>query len=250
VTRPWTLDLDGVLWRGEVAIAGSADAVARLRDGGHRVTFLTNNSAPLLAEQVAKLAAMGVPADPRDVLTSAQAAAGYITPGSRALVIGGRGIDEALAARGVEVVTSGACDAVVVGFDRRFDYERLTVAFKAVRSGATLIGTNDDATYPTADGEIPGGGSILAAVAYASGVTPVVAGKPFEGAARLLAERVGPVDWFVGDRPSTDGRMAKAIGARFGLVLSGVAVSAAGADPTPDAVAADLASLVDQLLDD
>ena len=106
------------------------------------------------------------------------------------------------------------------------------------------MGTNDDATYPTPDGEIPGGGSMVAAVAYATGVTAEIAGKPHPAAARLLHDRVGAVDWFVGDRPETDGAMARAIGCRFGLVLSGVTTDPAGVRPDPDAVAADLAALV------
>jgi len=206
--------------------------------------FVTNNSAALVGEQAAKLTAMGVPTGSEDVLTSAQAAASMLVAGETALVIGGPGVDEALAERGITVVPAGPCDAVVVGFDRRFDFARLTLAFHAVRAGARLIGTNDDATYPTPDGEIPGGGSIVAAVAYAAGVPAEVAGKPFAAAARLLTERVGDVEWFVGDRPSTDGAMARAVGARFGLVLSGVTVSAVGSEPVPDAVAASLADLV------
>jgi glycerol 3-phosphatase-2 len=248
VTDPWALDLDGVLWRGSTPIPGSAAAVARLRAAGHRVVFLTNNSAAPAAEQAAKLTGMGVPTDVDDVLTSAQAAASLVEPGTTALVIGGPGIDEALAARGVQVVPEGPCDTVVVGFDRRFDFTRLTLAFWAVRAGAVLIGTNDDATYPTADGEVPGGGSMVAAVAYASGVTPIVAGKPFAGAAGLLRARVGQVSWFVGDRPSTDGAMARAVGARFGLVLSGVTSDPTGVEPAPDAVAPDLETLVGRLL--
>jgi ribonucleotide monophosphatase NagD (HAD superfamily) len=63
---------------------------------------------------------------------------------------------------------------------------------------------------------------------------------------RLVAERVGPVDTVVGDRPSTDGALARALGARFALVLSGVtaAAEASRVEPLPDVVAPDLAALV------
>ncbi len=243
------LDLDGVLWRGQVPIPGSAEAVARLRAAGHRVGFLTNNSFTAVTELVDKLTEMGVPAEPDDLCTSSQAAAGLLAPGSTALVVGGPGIAEALALRGVEVVASGGTvDAVVVGFDPTFDYKKLTAAFRAVHKGARLIGTNDDATFPTAKGEIPGGGSIVAAVAYATGVAAEIAGKPNPAAVRLLADRMGTISWLVGDRPDTDGRMAVAVGARFGLVLSGVTPSAEGSDPVPDAVAADLTTIVTMLL--
>ncbi len=243
------LDLDGVLWRGKTPLPGSAEAVARLRDAGRRVAFLTNNSYTVVADQIEKLAHMGVPAEADDICTSAQAAAGLLDPGSTAMVVGGPGIVEALEDRRVEVVTDGsAVDAVVVGFDPSFDFKKLTKAFQAVRHGARLVGTNDDATFPTASGEIPGGGSIVTAVAYATGVTAEIAGKPNPAAARLLEDRIGTVAWLVGDRLDTDGAMAQAVGARFGLVLSGVTTTAEGADPEPDAVAGDLAALVDSLL--
>ena len=48
----WALDLDGVLWRGDMPIPGSADAVARLRARGERVVFLTNNAGPRLADHL------------------------------------------------------------------------------------------------------------------------------------------------------------------------------------------------------
>lgn len=243
------LDLDGVLWRGQEPIDGSAEAVAALRDAGHRIAFQTNNSFTSVEELAEKLAGMGVPAEADDICNSAQAAAGLLERGTSALVVGGPGIVEALAARDITVVDDGSpVDAVVVGFDPKFDYRKLTAAFAAVRGGARLVGTNADATYPTADGEVPGGGSIVASVEYATGEKAEIAGKPNEPSARLLADRLGPIAWLIGDRPDTDGAMATAVGAHFGLVLSGVAQSADGLDPAPDAVAADLATIVAELI--
>lgn len=245
VAVTWVLDLDGVVWLGDTAIPGSAGAVATLRSAGTRVVFLTNNSNRRVADHVEKLGRMGIPADPSEVITSAQAAARLLERGSTVLVCGGPGIEEALEERGARVVRHGRSDAVVVGWHREFDYAALTAAMHAVLGGATLIGTNDDATYPTAEGPIPGGGSILAAVAYASGAEPVVAGKPFEPTAALLRERVDDIEIVVGDRPTTDGRMARRVGAPFGLVLTGVTSPGHGPlDPEADVEAADLAALV------
>src|SRR5207237_3540007 len=144
-----------------------------------------------------------------------------------ALVCAGPGVEEALARRGVYTVREGRADAVVVGWHRDFDYDGLTAAATTVIGGARLIGTNDDATYPTPEGLIPGGGAILAAVATATGVTPTIAGKPYEPMASLVVARLGGAmedSVLVGDRPSTDGLMAKRLGVRFALVLSGVTV--------------------------
>src|SRR5437764_546490 len=99
----WVLDLDGVIWLAGRPLPGSAEAVARLRDAGHQVLFLTNNSGPTLAEHVAKLEAAGVPADPAEVVSSAMAAAGLLSEGQRAYVAGGEGVRESLRAARVEV---------------------------------------------------------------------------------------------------------------------------------------------------
>ena len=81
---------------GPQPIPGSVEAIADLRAAGHRVLFVTNNSAARVEVQEAALAAIGIPAD-GDVLTSANAAALLIEPGERVLVCGGEGVVEAVA---------------------------------------------------------------------------------------------------------------------------------------------------------
>jgi HAD superfamily hydrolase (TIGR01450 family) len=245
----WLLDLDGVVWLSGRAIPGSTEAVARLRAAGERVIFVTNFSGPRLAEQEARLAGVGIEAT-GDVVTSAMAAAQLVEPGWRVWCLAGPGVLEAVTARGAVVVTEGKADAVVVGLTEAFDYAALRDTSSAVRAGARLIGANDDATMPTPDGEVPGAGSLLAAVAVASGVEPVVAGKPHQPMADAVLALAGPGDHtMVGDRWSTDGLFARRLGARFGLVLSGVTVAAeVPADVDPTLVAPDLATLVDRLV--
>ncbi len=243
----WALDLDGVVWLGDEPIAGSAQAVDRLRAAGEDVVFCTNNSSQTIAAVEAKLAAQGIEAA-GDVITSATAAASLVEPGERVLVCGGAGVVEAVERRGAVALVEGPADAVIVGLHLDFDYERLRAAAWAIRGGGRFIATNDDATYPTPEGPIPGGGAIVAAVATASGVAPVIAGKPHAPMAELIRARVGPVGTMVGDRPETDGRFAAALGYRFALVLSGITDRPAGVIPPPDLVAGDLASLVELVL--
>jgi HAD superfamily hydrolase (TIGR01450 family) len=254
----WAVDLDGVVWLSGEPIGGSGEAVARLRDCGVRVLFVSNNSSPTVADLIHRLAGAGIVAAAEDVVTSGQAAAGMLDPGTVALVVGDRGLIEALEARGVEVVLAAprgggatarpgrpTADVVVVGWTRQFDFDVVARASAAVRSGARLIGTNDDATLPTPAGLLPGAGALLAAVATASGVSPAVAGKPHEPIARLVVGRAGPITVAVGDRPSTDGALARQLGAAFALVLSGVtAPSDDDARRAADLVADDLAAVV------
>lgn len=232
-------DLDGVVWLARRAIPGAPEAIARLRASGRRVLFVTNNSMALLADQEAALAAIGVPAV-GDVVTSAQAAASLVTPGERVLVCGAPGLVEAVEARGASVVDDGDADAVVVGLHHDFDYWRLHVASAAVRHGARFVATNDDATFPTPTGLTPGAGAIVAAVATAAGIVPDIAGKPYAPMAALVAARCGPdfraeAALVVGDRPSTDGLFAAAIGCRFAFVRSGVIPAGAPPDAVVDA---------------
>ena len=243
-------DLDGVVWLAHQPIPGSVDAVAALRRAGHRVLFVTNNSSATVAAQEAALATIGIPAVD-DVLTSAMAAALLIEPGERVHVCGGPGIVEAVERRGGVVVDGEQCDAVMVGFHRSFDFAGLTVASTLVRNGARLIGTNEDATFPTPAGPIPGGGSILAAVATASGVVPRVAGKPHQPMAQLVRAVIGEegaaAAVMVGDRPDTDGLFARELGCRYAIVWSGVTRRGAAVEPHPDIAGDDLAAVASVL---
>lgn len=244
----WVLDLDGVVWLDDQPLPGAAEAVTRLRAAGERVLFVTNNSSVRIADQEAKLAEQGIPAI-GDVVTSAVVAAGLVAPGERAFICAGPGVEEAVLARGALPVRDGDAEVVVVGYHRDFDYDELDRASRAVRRGARLLATNDDATYPTPEGPVPGGGAILAAVATAAGVAPVVAGKPYRPMADHVRALVGPSGVAVGDRPDTDGRFARALGFEWVLVLSGVTRPAdLPVDPAPDRVELDLAAAVDAAL--
>jgi 4-nitrophenyl phosphatase len=249
-------DLDGVIWLADRPIPGSAEAVAALRAAGHRFLFVTNNSFSTARDVEAKLVSFGIPAD-GDVVTSGRAAATLVAPGERVLLCAGPGAAEELTAAGAVLVDGASAegeepvDSVIVGFHRSFDYEEMRRAATAVRGGARLLATNDDATYPTPDGPIPGGGAILAGIATAAGQRPLVAGKPYEPMAALVRSLVPDAITdvvMVGDRLDTDGRFAATIGCRFALVLTGVTTAAeVPTDPAPAFVASDLAALVDRL---
>ena len=251
-------DLDGVVWRGDEPVLGAAAGIEALRRAGYRVVFVSNNSSQPIGEVVAKLMDAGVVTTPADVITSAVAAASLLAAslpaGARVLSCAGPGVVEALAGVGLEPVADAPADAVVVGFHRHFDFDELDLASRVVRGGARFVATNLDATYPVPGGLVPGSGAITAAVATASGRAPEVAGKPEAPMAALIRERFGSHGVVVGDRPSTDGRLADVLGWPFALVLSGVTAEVAppGGEtiptPRPPFVAADLGELAPRLI--
>ncbi|MGC6476987.1 MAG: HAD-IIA family hydrolase [Ilumatobacteraceae bacterium] len=225
-------DLDGVVWNGDSFVEGSVEAITQLQREGASVWFVTNNSNKPPSHYVQRLSDAGVD-QAHQLLTSAQAAATLIESGERVLICAGPGVEQAVSEAGgvpianIEDAVGERIDAVIVGLHIEFDYGRLDRAARAVRSGARLIGTNSDITFPTATGEAPGGGAILAAVEAAAGREALLAGKPHAPMAAAVAERVGPEfrpenAVMIGDRYSTDGRFAAELGCRFIAVSSGV----------------------------
>ena len=238
-THACVVDLDGVVWLAGEALPGAVEGVAELRRRGIPVVFCTNNAAPTIAELQGRLAAMGIDAAPSEIATSSQAASSLLSPGDRAYVVGEAGLREALASAGVEEARRGAT-TVVVGLTRDFDYDTCDVAASLVRSGARYVATNADPTLPTPEGLKPGAGAIVAAISAASGREPEIAGKPSFAMCALVTGRVD-VGAVVGDRASTDGRFAAALGVPFAHVASAVR-------DVPEAADVRAASLLDAVI--
>ncbi|HWC32036.1 MAG TPA: HAD-IIA family hydrolase, partial [Actinomycetota bacterium] len=254
------LDLDGVVYRGTEALPGAAEAITELKHAGRRVLFLTNNSARTAAQVADRLVAMGIDAAPEDVLTSAQATAAMIAADARrsgrpatAFVVGEEGLDGALRDAGIDTRDGEAPGYVVVGWDRGIDFGKLRRASVLVRSGATLVASNADATYPAPGGELwPGAGSLLAAVETASGRRADVVGKPHRPMFDAAVERVATRDALVvGDRLETDVAGAVGAGLDAAFVLSGAGTLADLPDheAQPHLVLRNLAAVLDERCD-
>jgi glycerol-1-phosphatase len=252
------LDLDGVVYRGDQVVSGAARTVKALRDADRAIVFLTNNSARTPAQVAEKLDSLGVPAAPEEVVTSAQATAPLVARRAAedglartAFVIGERGIREALAGAGIEVLDGEPAEAgfVVVGWDRGVDYDKLRTASVLVGRGAHLVATNADGSYPAPGGDQwPGAGALLAAVETASATRAEVVGKPHRPLFDEALRRAGTGEALVvGDRIETD--VAGAKSARFdaALVLTGAADPAdlLDQDALPEMVWDDLSCLLE-----
>ena len=254
------LDLDGVVYLGDQVVPAAPGALAGARRDGMRLAFVTNNASRPPDVVAQRLTRMGVPADPAEVTTSAQAAAHHLAdvlePGATVLVVGGAGLHAALAERGL-VATVAAVDpstgrpvaAVVQGFDPSVGWAVLAEAAVAIRSGARWVATNLDRTVPSERGPLPGNGALVHTLAFALDVEPESTGKPDPTMHRESVERSGaqaPI--VVGDRLDTDIEGAVRAGAPSLLVLSGISgprdVVSAQSGRRPDYLARDVDGLL------
>lgn len=222
------LDLDGVLYVGPDAVPHAAPAIAAARRSGMRLAFVTNNASRRPEVVAAHLTALGMSAEPDDVVTSAQAAVRYLVarlaPGSRVLVVGTEGLAEEVEAGGLRPVRQAVgAAAVVQGLSTTTSWADLAEAALAIRAGALWVAGNRDVTYPSARGPVPGNGALVAALEAATGHSPVVVGKPEPELHRASVDRVrARRPLVVGDRLDTDVLGARTTGTDSLLVLTGV----------------------------
>ena len=243
-------DLDGVVYVGSDVVPGSAEALRLFRGQGKRLLFVTNNSTKTPAMVAARILALtGFDIDESDVVTSGLVTALTVEGDGveRVLVVGGPALVDAMAGRGIEVVSDWRrAEAVVSGMDLSLTYDHLAAATLAIRAGARLYATNTDATYPTPEGQKPGGGAILAALTTATGVEPTICGKPHAPMGKVVADVAGRGRVLVvGDRPETDVALGKRHGWATALVLTGVTTDPARVPPglAPDVIVDSLADL-------
>lgn len=222
--------MDGVLWRGDLALDGMVDFFKLLREHNAPFALASNNSTKSREQYVVKLARMGVPDVPQEsIVTSGTATAAYLVANypldTPIHVHGTDGLKGFVREAGYTIVDTEA-PVVVASMDWDLSFETLKRAAMTIRAGATFIGTNPDTTFPTQEGLWPGTGSVLAALAAASGREPdVIIGKPnaplFETAlAYLGVDRSAAL--MVGDRLNTDITGAQKVGMRTALVFTGV----------------------------
>lgn len=249
------LDLDGVVYRGPDAIPGAAKALAQARKDGMRLAFVTNNASRAPEEVARHLADLGVPATVDDIVMSSQAAVRVLRErlGAEAtvLVTGSPALRSIVEAAGFRTVDSAddRPDGVVQGFYAELRYADLAEASIAVRAGAVWVATNVDSTLPSPRGLLPGNGSLVGLVSIATGVQPIVAGKPALPLHAEAVERAGAKHpLVVGDRLDTDIEGANSAGTDSLLVMTGVTTPAeflaAAANQRPTYVAADLTGLI------
>jgi len=248
--------MDGVVWKADAPIGNLPKIFERIRERGLQFVFATNNGTKTPEEYQQKLNELGVEIEASQVITSAMGIAFMLAQkyprGTKIFMIGEDGIRVALEEKGFEVLsTEQAPEAqvFVMGIDRTINFQKVAEAALLVRAGIPFYTTNTDRTFPTPRGEIPGSGSWVSVITHATGIEPIIAGKPFPYLMQLSLERLGSKKeetLVVGDRLETDIAAGQAVGCPTALVLSGVSTheQADSWRPSPNIIADSLSVLV------
>lgn len=255
--RALVSDMDGVLLAGPEPLPGLAGLFNFLH--GRCIPFIiaTNNSTKTPAQYRQKLVALGATVvREENILTSALVTAAYLKrefpAGAAVYVIGQPSLADAVRAAGFTLLADASqrAEVVVAGGDPDLTYAKLKYATLHLQRGARFIGTNPDLLYPTEEGLVPEAGTILAAIQAATGVAPLIMGKPerflFETAVARLGSLPGETV-MLGDRLDTDVLGGQRVGLKTILMTTGVddetSISRKGIQP--DAVFAGLVELVE-----
>jgi HAD superfamily hydrolase (TIGR01457 family) len=251
------LDMDGVLWRENAPIGNLPEIFSQLKAREVGVILATNNATKTISQYLSKLKGFGVDLEPWQVVTSSIAVTELLKKQfpdrGDVFIIGGDGLRESLEEAGFEIVPVGDTEnavAVIASIDHEVNFQKLKAGALLIRQGLPFYGTNPDLTFPTPEGLIPGAGSFLALLQAATGVTPIVAGKPAPDFMEFALKRLGtPREQtvVVGDRLETDIAGGQKIGCPTALVLSGVSTREMGMawEPKVDFIAGDLTALLE-----
>lgn len=210
--KGYFIDLDGTVYAGKKRIPAAKRFIERLQQAEIPFLFVTNNSTQLPRDVVKNLADNhDIHVKPENVYTSGMATVDFMNEHKHVespsvYIVGEIGLKQVILANHYRLDAEHP-DYVVVGLDSDLTYEKLSEAVLAVRSGSTFIGTNPDTNIPKERGMMPGAGSVVKFVEYATQTEPIMIGKP---KARIIDSAIKKIDLeksdvlMVGDNYNTD----------------------------------------------
>jgi len=224
--RLFLLDMDGTSYLGSTPIPGLSEFLNLLRARSISFLFFTNNSSKSSADYRRKLAKMGIQVEKEHIITSGQATAAYLKRQGDCrgvYLIGTESLRREFEAEGIPLEEENP-DYVVLGFDTSLTYEKIRKGCDFIRGGARFIATHPDILCPSEEGPLPDCGAMTRMFVAATGVEPLVIGKPHKEMVEMALATAGgtpETTAIVGDRLYTDIRMGKEAGITTILVLSG-----------------------------
>lgn len=247
------MDIAGVLYEGDHAIEGAPEALAKLRDTGVPVRFLTNSTRTPKRRIVSKLRSFGMDVDDAEVMTPAESACAWLNQKGHVphLLVDPDLLED------FEAAPSSGPIAVVVGdAGSGFTYDRLNAAFRELAEGAPLLALAYNRVFQDSDGLLSlDAGAFVKALEFASDRKAKLLGKPSEQFFAAGAESMGLAQqdvFMIGDDAESDVAGAIQAGLR-GAVHVKTGKYRAGDEtrfqPAPSFVAANLDDAVSYVLE-
>ena len=222
------LDMDGTIYLGHIPIEGAVKFIQR---HWHDLDFyfLSNNTSKSPRTYIERLNGMGIPARPEQLLSPVTPLVEYLRKNgiSRVYPVGNNDFQADLKSRMPELELGHEnAQAVILAYDTDLHYEKLARSALLLQKPETLfLATHPDLVCPSPEGPLPDVGSFIELYHTATGRRPqMIFGKPDPAVlAPLLAKYERKDMIMVGDRLSTDKKLAENAGIDFALVLSGEA---------------------------
>ena len=221
------IDMDGVIYGGEILIPGADKFIAGLRQEEIPFMFMTNNSQRNPLEVVRKLKRLGIEVEEKHVYNSAMATGKFLAsqiPHGTAYVLGEGGLLTSLHENGIRLVDTEP-DFVVLGEGRNFTLEMVQRAVDMILAGAKFITTNRDPSPKKKGWNNLGIAATTAMIEEATGKKAFVIGKPSPVMMRSARKALGLETAFttvIGDTMDTDIQGGVNMGYKTILVLSGI----------------------------
>lgn len=193
----FVFDMDGTIYLEDKLIDGTIDMFNYFNENNIKYYFLTNNSSKTANSYLKKLHSLSMNFIKKDqIITSGDITIQYLKNNFKepcVYLVGTDDLKNDFIENGIAVVEEYGedIDAVVIGFDTTFNYEKASIATRYIRNGSPFISTHLDLVCPIKNGEfIPDCGAITKMIEYSTGIKAKFIGKPCEETVEYLVNKI------------------------------------------------------------
>ena len=216
-------DMDGVWFVDDEPVPGAADALARIRQRGLPLRIISNTTTRTSQELAAKMSAMDMHVEPREVISPPRVAAEMLR--ARKVKSAKLVVSDAIRGEFDDMEESAHPEVIVIGdIDDRWSYALMNELFRMVIDGAEIVALHRGRYWQVADGLKLDIGAFVAGLEYATGSIATVVGKPSPTMFKAAVDDIGLTTdevVMIGDDVHHDVAGAQKAGIRGVLVKTG-----------------------------
>ncbi len=173
--KTFIFDLDGTIWNLEGIFPGVIEVVERLREEKKQILFVTNNTFFSRKELIEKINELGLKLGENELISVSQVINEYLKLKNASAFVIGESLSEDLAER---IDKKGKPDFLVVGYEKKFNIEKLREAYEILKNGAKFLASSYEKIFIKGNEVFPGTGAIVKAIEHMSGKKATILGKP------------------------------------------------------------------------